>query len=195
MSTSNNPIILGFSGTFASGKDTIAEHLESKFNFYHVSLGNLVRDVARTRYGSTDRSVLHRTGNELRAERGAGVLALLAIEKFKAQSENYRGLAISGVRAIGEVDVIKEQGGQLIFTDADIEIRYQRAVDRARTKDGSELVSLEDFKATEEKELNESADDPSKFNILGIKEKSDITLTNNAGLEPFLEEAVNKLGL
>ena len=39
-------MIIGLSGTFASGKDTLAHHLVQVYNFMHISTGDMVRAVA-----------------------------------------------------------------------------------------------------------------------------------------------------
>ena len=70
-------MIIGLSGTFASGKDTLAHHLVQKFNFLHISTGDMVRAVAESEYGNIERPTLVKTANELREKRGPGVLAEL----------------------------------------------------------------------------------------------------------------------
>ena len=70
MSTSANNVIFGLAGTFASGKDSLARHLEEKFNIKHISTGDIVRIYAQEKYGSIERPVLYKMANELRETKG-----------------------------------------------------------------------------------------------------------------------------
>ncbi|MDR0957505.1 MAG: AAA family ATPase, partial [Candidatus Nomurabacteria bacterium] len=98
MNTSNNlPNLIGLGGTFASGKDSLANFLVEKFGFTNVSTGDMVRVAARERYGDIERPTLKKVGAELRNELGAGALVLRGLQEP-------RPLIISGIRAIGEVE-------------------------------------------------------------------------------------------
>lgn len=186
-------MIIGLSGTFASGKDTLAHHLAQKFNFLHVSTGDMVRAVAEAEYGSIERPVLVKTANELREKRGPGVLADLALEKYETEKKEYKGIVISGVRSLGEANAIKQAGGRIVFVDAPIEIRYERIKNRQRSNE--EDLTLEQFKASEELEELSVHDNPYVQDITGVKELADIILLNQDDVDAFQAEAEQKLGL
>lgn len=186
-------MIVGLSGTFASGKDTLAHYLVQKYNFLHVSTGDMVRAVAEAEYGSTERSVLFKTANELREKRGPGVLAELAIDKLADAGGQYQHLIISGVRSLGEVEAIKKAGGTIVFVDAPMEIRYQRI--QARHRASEEKLTFEEFKASEEAEELAVHDNPYVQDITGVKELADMILLNDNDTEAFFAQAEQKLGL
>lgn len=185
MNTFSKPQIIGVSGTFASGKDTVAAFLEQDFGYTHVSTGDIVRRVAMEKYGSLERPVLLRTADELRRSEGAGALAL---EALKAS----RPLVITGVRSLGEAKTIQQAGGVIVFVDAPAEVRYERM--RARARDNETVLTLEQFRANEEKEMYSGSTD-ADFNIRGIGELADVIVTNDGSLEDYKNTVYTKLGL
>ena len=186
-------MIIGLSGTFASGKDTLAKHLMQSKNFMHVSTGDMVRAVAEAEYGNTERPTLLKTANELRRKRGPGVLADLGIEKYVAEGSGFNGLVISGVRTLGEATAIQTNGGIIVFVDAPMDLRYKRIQDRKRANE--ESLSLEDFKKSEEEETRTDHSDPYVQDLAGVRELADIIVTNDNNLEMFFADAEQKLGL
>ena len=197
MNTSNNPPqIIGLAGMFASGKDTLANYLADHYSYRHISTGDILRDEAMKRYGSTERPVLFKTGTELRREAGAGVLVQRAIHLFEQEQadRHFAGAVISGLRSLGEAKAILQAGGVLLFVDAPIEIRYQRM--QSRLRDNETHLTLAEFKAQEEKELRTAGDDDAAFNLLGIRELAGKNLLSNGeDLQSFLDEALGLLNL
>ena len=163
---------LGLAGTFASGKDTMANYLVAEHNFTHVSTGDLIRQEVKGRGQSVVRDNLVAVGNELREEFGSGVL----VERAVADNISAAKLVISGIRAVGEGRAVKNNGGKLVFLDAPVESRYIRLKDRGRIGDET---SLEDFISHEERELTSNQD--TNQNILGVRRIADIELFNDRG--------------
>lgn len=186
-------MIIGLSGTFASGKDTLANHLVAAKNILHVSTSDMIRAVAEAKYGNIERPTLFKTANETREERGPGVFAELALEKYDEEKDKYRGVIISGVRSLGEVEAIKQAGGRLVFVDSPMEVRYERI--KARHRSNEESLSFEEFKASEEAEELAVHDNPYVQDLTGVKERADILLFNQGDVEAYLREAEQKLGL
>jgi len=185
MSTSAKYPLIGIAGTLATGKDTVADHLASDFGYTHVSLGDIVREVAMKERGSIERPVLYEVAHQHRHSNGAGAFALLALEKPHP-------LVITGVRSLGEAKTIKEAGGLLLFIDAPIEIRYERMKSRAR--DAETELTLEGFRENEQKEWYAGPHD-ADFNLRDIKEMSDIVIDNALELQPFIKEVYTRLEL
>ena len=139
-------MIIGVTGTFASGKDTISEYLQQK-GFFHFSLSDAIRDECDKRGLPKDRDTLIKLGNELRSTLGNDILARRAVESAGSQNSVF-----TSIRNPDEAKFLKTQKGfVLINVDAPIEIRYQRIVDRKRESD---MVDFETFKAQEELETN-----------------------------------------
>lgn len=190
MSTFNK--IIGLSGTFASGKNTLSQYLVEKYHYLHISTADMVRDEAQRLHGSIERPVLHETAKALRQSRGAGVLVELAIEVYESKKADYAGVVISDMRSLGEAKAIKAAGGLLLFVDAPIELRYQRMVSRKR--DDETKLTLDEFKAQEAKELQSTDTSDAAFNLLGIRDMSDCLLTNQSSPEALFAEAERALG-
>lgn len=177
-------MIIGLAGTFASGKDTIADYLQKKHGYYHVSTSDIVRIVAMEKYGSIERPTLYKAANELRTERGYGVLCEMALEQYEAhKSEFPAGVLVSGFRAPAEAQVVKERGGIVLFIDSSFEIRYARM--QARARDEESTVTRKDF---EDRECNENGGVNPAFNISAIKDIADYVILNDNDLGKFTSQ-------
>lgn len=185
MNISSKHQLIGIAGSLASGKDTVSHHLEKDFEFHHVSLGDMVREVAQRERGSIERPVLYEVANNHRQRDGAGYFVQQALEKP-------RPLIVSGFRTLGEAKAFKEAGGILLFLDAPIELRYQRM--KSRRRDLETELTLEGFKQNEAKEWY-AGDGDADFNLGGIKEMSDIVINNSAPLDEFIKTVYQKLSI
>ncbi len=184
-------MIIGIAGTNASGKDELAQYLRDKHGFLLSHTSDYIRSEAKKRYGNVLRPTLFKVGNELRQEGGAGVLADMGVKEYQKNINSFDGVAISSIRTLGEVEIIRAVKGKMVFLDAPRQLRYQRIQKRMREDD---KVSYETFVEHEEAELFES-EDPAKFNISGVKEQSDILIMNEGTIESFLSKAALALGL
>jgi len=161
-------MIIGVTGTFASGKDTISEYLQQK-GFFHFSLSDAIRDECDKRGLPKDRDTLIKLGNELRSTLGNDILARRAVESAGSQNSVF-----TSIRNPDEAKFLKTQKGfVLINVDAPIEIRYQRIVDRKRESD---MVDFETFKAQEELETNGTG---SQQNLAGVAALADHQIQND----------------
>lgn len=190
MITSSKQII-GIAGTFASGQDSAGKFLAERYGYLYVSTSDIVREEAMKRYGSIERPILFDTAMELRHEQGGGVLAELALEKFKALHQEYNGVAITGIRSLGEAKAVKNSGGTILFTDASIEVRYNRMKDRNR--DGEVGISFDEFKAREAREATTGETDED-FNREAIRLMADYQIQNETTLDAFHDQIVQALG-
>ena len=183
--------IIGLAGTHASGKDTVADYLVKNYGFYHVSTGDIVRDVAMQKYGSIERPVLYKTANEIRTEYGHGATGHMALEKFDRVKDKCKGLVVSGFRAIAEAQAVKDAGGVIVFIDAPEKLRFERLRDRARVEEGE--LSYEEFKKRESTE--NGGVDPA-VDIGAIKSISDYEIINTTNNIPeFIKDVEKTLGL
>lgn len=186
--------IIGLAGTFSSGKDTLAKILTSNFNFFHISTSDIVREISLAKYGSTDRPYLQEISNLYREEFGSDYFVAESYKRYLSLEDGQKGsgVVISGMRSLGEAKKIKYLGGLLVFVDAPIETRYQRAKQRARD---SEVASFEEFRASEAKEWEANYGSETKHNLKGIKEISDVILDNSGDLDVFIADAETRLNL
>ena len=118
--------------------------------------------------------------NELRAEHGP---AYFMEQALSVKSDN-SSVVIESVRTVGEVELLRRNGGVLLAVDADQKVRFERI-----TKRGSSLddVTFEDFIRQEETEMKN--DDPAKQNISKVMQMADFVI-DNVGSVSELEERV-----
>ncbi|MEA3272890.1 MAG: AAA family ATPase [Patescibacteria group bacterium] len=141
-------MIIGLTGTFAAGKDTVANYLKNK-GFFYTSLSDFIREECDRRSISKNLDNLIKTANELRVLHGSNYLAKLALEKIK--NTNTKKALVVSIRNLEEYrELRKNPDFKLIAIDAPIELRYQRAINRGGDKD---QISFEKFKMLEEKEM------------------------------------------
>ena len=183
-------MIIGISGTFSSGKDTLAHHLQEKYGLMHISTGDIVREIALAQHGSIERPVLFDTANQLRHTYGGGVLVDRAVDRYKNSIRTYAGVVITGIRSLAEAKAIKDQGGTIVFVDAPLQQRYDRMQQRQR--DGEARISIEAFTERERKELSSGVSD-ADFNITQIGTMADIHLENTGNVDDFFAAAEKAL--
>ena len=145
------PLIIGLTGTNASGKGTVADYLKSLGFEYH-SLSDVIRDELASKNIPATRENLISEGNRLRDQFGASILAKRIIEKT-----SNRNTVIDSIRNTKEVlEFRKLKNFIFISVDSPIEIRYERAKKRGRAENAS---SLEEFKAIEAREASKNSNE------------------------------------
>ena len=166
-------MIIGITGYYASGKDTVAEYLETK-SFYHSSLSDMIRDEIRRRGLKITRENLIKVGNELRQTRGNAVLAEMALEKIDLDKH----YVFSSIRSEAEAKrLMQRQDFVLVRVTSPIQVRLQRIVARNSEEDPKTLDELK------EKEAQERSNDPSKQQLHKVDKLAKVTITNNGNLE------------
>ncbi len=144
-------MILGLTGTFASGKDTVLDYLKKK-DFAAISLSDVIRDEAKKQFRSLDRVELGVIAEEMRKEHGKDVLVQRALASLrKSKKKNF---VIGAIRNVEEVASLRMQPSFfLVAVDAPPKVRFAREKDRNREHYGS----FDDFLA---KEARESSGNP-----------------------------------
>lgn len=161
--------LVGIAGTFASGKDTLANYLAGSLDYQHVSTGDIVREELIKKGLETNRDNLVREANDLRRRYGGGVLVEMALDRRESPR-----LAVSGIRALGEAAMIIVNDGMMVFVDAPARDRYERLRVRGRIDDE---VTYEDFVKQEERELVSNVS--SHQNIEGVRSMAYAELIND----------------
>ncbi len=175
-------IIIGLAGHPSSGKDTAADYIASR-GFFHISLGDLLREEMTKQGLAIDRPSVRTFAREERAKRGAFYPVDIAVTRLQEKT------VMSGFRNTAEVLYIKERFPRefkLIALSAPIEARYKRALSRNRIGDD---ISFLEFKAQEEAEKNHNPETHEVDNVLAM---ADITIENSEGLDEFIQK-IDKL--
>ena len=183
-------MIIGVTGSYASGKDSVAEYLIKK-GFQHFSLSDEIRKELKKRKIKETRQNLIKLGNELRKKHGNEILAKRIIELISKNNKNLnKNYLVSSIRNIGEVNELKKTCSFiLVWVDALPKIRYNRLINRQRTGD---LQTFEEFIKSENLEKSE---DPNKQQLHKVKEMADIIIDNSGTLEELYDELDKKLGV
>lgn len=164
-------MIIGVVGTFAAGKDAVADYIASK-GFTHVSSGDVVRQYIRdNNLGGLDRDNLRKVANSTRAEKGGDFFIRHALDSAP------RPLVISGLRSSIEIEAVKREGGVIIGVDAPVSRRYGWAKSRGRIDDS---ITEEKFK---QQELAEESDKPTDCQITVVMGMADYDIANDGTLE------------
>jgi dephospho-CoA kinase len=179
--------LIGISGTNGSGKDTVGEMLAERHGWLFISGSQILRDELKRQGLPQDRHHTHQLSAKWRREKGLGVLINMALDIYKSQKSQYKGLAIASLRNPGEADEVHKLGGKVIWIDADPKLRYQRVTSRGHGRQEDQL-SFEQFLADEQHQMHQSGDEAT-LNMSGVKAKADIFIDNNTdNLEDFIKQ-------
>jgi len=193
-------LVIGLTGTKASGKGEVAEYLKAQ-GFQYYSLSDVVRKEAEYR-GLVDAKItqLQDIGDELRKKYGLGVLARRVIEEILHDtSEKY---LVDGIRNPGEIKELRDlTNSYIIAIDAPQEIRAERLIKkRARESDPK---TLQDFLKVDERDRGIGAIDAGQ-QVQACISLADYNIMNDSTLEELhkktqdiLEEIerIEKLGI
>ena len=177
-------MIVGVTGFFGSGKDTMAELLVQK-GFAHVSLSDMIREELRERGREITIDALTETGNRLRRDFGPGVLAHRALDHI----DHSRNWVVTSIRHPAEVAALRARPDFLmVFIDADQRLRFERTLARGRDGDPADF---EEFAAQEARQME--ATDSSAQALAACRAAADRRIENNGALEQFREAVVEFL--
>jgi dCMP deaminase len=175
-------MIIGVTGAYAAGKDTVAQFLED-MNFRHTSFSDIIRDELRRRKKKPTRDMMIAVGNELRQRFGANVLAARALEKV----EDGENQVFTSIRNPAEVELLQQRDDfVLVHIVASEKIRLQRLIERHREGDPFTMEELR------KKEAKENTRNPNAQQLHAVAKKARITLVNESSLES-LQKKTGKL--
>ena len=181
-------MIIGITGSFGAGKGTVVKYLIEKHAFKHYSIGDAIREEIMRRNLPLERDSYIVVGNDLRAARGPAHLVNASYERARKEGGD---AIIESLRAVAEVQRIKELGGVVLGVDAYPEIRYQHILGRGGEKDD---VSFEQWLDQERRETNPN--DSAKQDIFGALKESDYIIPNNGTVEELhteIDEVLEKI--
>lgn len=172
--------IIGIGGTNGSGKDSIGEILAANHGYFFKSMSDSLREECARRGISNKRENTAMVSAEWRREFGMAVLVDRVMQAYEQSDGNYKGVIMASLRHPAEADRIHELGGTVIWTDADPKIRYNRIVGNTRGARDADKVSFEEFLDQEQSEMRRAQNaDSATISGQAVKQKSDLTITNN----------------
>lgn len=171
-------MIIGLTGTFSSGKDTVADYLEKR-GYEHFSLSDEIRKIAAERNVETTRDNMRELGNDLRDEFGADYLPKRVLKEAKTDR-----VLISSIRQPAEISFLKKQKDfVLLGIDAPIEVRFERMKKRNRSGDPQ---TLEELKDKESQEMQSKGANAQKIN--DCMDLADHIIINDGNFERLYKE-------
>jgi len=182
-------MIVGVTGFFAAGKDTVADYLVERKGFAHLSLSDIIRERLRQEGREVTIENLTETGNEMRRRGGPGVLAQMAIARMGPTAR----AVVTSIRHPAEVEALRRRADfALLFVDAPVALRYERSAARGRPGD---CQSFEEFKLAEEQQMR--SEDSHAQRLEECRRMADVVLRNDATIEALhtaLEDALARVG-
>jgi dephospho-CoA kinase len=165
--------LIGLTGTNCAGKGEAASFFQ-KAGYAFLSLSDLIRDEIRKKDLPLSRDNLIITGNELRENHGADILARRIMTKVRGNT------IIDSIRNPKEVEFLQSQPDFILLAiDAPVKIRYERAKQRGRNES---VETLEEFISKEEEEMSNYEKGQQLHKCM---EMADHKIQNDSTLEAF----------
>jgi len=178
-------MIIGLTGTNASGKSSAAEYLRRK-GFAYYSLSDELRRLLRARKISVSRENLIKAGQYYRKKYGRGYLVAIIMKKIKSKK-----VVVDSIRNLGEVaELRKLKDFYFIAVDAPVKIRFNRARKRMSKRDQK---TLSEFVAREREELKGKG---AGQQILACMKRADLKINTKSGYKKLykkLDDTLKKL--
>lgn len=174
-------MIIGITGTDGAGKGVVVDYLVKEKGFTHYSSRDLITEEVKKRGLPADRDHLRIVANDLRREHGNDFIIRFSFEK--AKEAGVENAVIESVRAMAEVEYLKQNDGILLAVDADQKLRYERIQSRASASD---QISFERFVEQEEIEMNDP--DPSGMQKAEVIKGADYVIMNNGSLDELYKK-------
>jgi cytidylate kinase len=174
------PKIIGISGTNGAGKDTLGELLAERQGYKFVSVSDILREELTRQGVAHEREHLSNLSTKWAREHGPSILSVKTIEVYEKEEdqEGYKGLAIGSIRRPAEAKAIQDDGGLVLWVDADQKVRYERIKSNGRNR-VTDMLPFDEWAAQEEREMNPGTDDPNVLNMMATKAICDVVVIND----------------
>lgn len=174
-------LIIGITGTNASGKGTVVEILKKDFGFEHLSVREYITKGIKRKGLKVTRETLIETANEIRKNHSP---SYIVEQLYKEAEKLHKPVVIESIRTVGEIKALRKKPNfLLIAVDADRKIRYERSLKRNSETDN---LSYKEFVQIEEKEMN--SNNEGKQNLKKCIEMADIVILNNGTIEDLRKQ-------
>ncbi len=162
---------LGVLGPMGSGKGFAAKYLAKKYGYQIITMGNIVRALARKERVSPKRENLEKVQKKYRDKYGSDYIVRQAIKKAEKSS---KPVIFDGLRTKIDVSTAKKElGMKIILVDAKPEIRFQRLKKRRRADFPRTVKEFKRIEALENK----------TFHLRETFKYADYTVDNSDGEE------------
>ena len=174
-------IILGLTGSIASGKGTVSKYLKEKYKAQTFKFSQILRAMLQRAYLPETRDNLVKISFALREAFGQDILA--KIIAGDVQKTNRKIIVVDGVRRPADIKYLKDLPGfKLIGLDAHPKIRYERLKKRRENKD-DQTKTWSQFLADQQAET--------EVYIPELIKKADLIIDNSGSLEELYKKIDN----
>lgn len=174
----NKKIILGLCGQISSGKGTIAEYAQKKYNAKTFRFSTMLRDVLSRLYLDITRYNMQTLSTILRTNFSEDIMAKVMAEDVKNDSTEI--IIVDGVRRMADITYLKEINGfYLVSVKADAKIRFERLTKRNENSDDLGKT-YEDFLKDEQQEA--------ELEIPIAMQNADLEIDNNGSMEDLFKQ-------
>jgi dephospho-CoA kinase len=183
-----NTMVIGLIGPKLSGKGTAAAYLVEQYGAKTYSMSGILTEMAARLHLPNTRANLIAIVSGLRSTLGEDILARVLKQDIEESGEAL--VVIDGIRMPMEVDIFSQLTGfRLVYIDAPVRLRYERALTRGE-KEGEAEMTFEEFEA------EESA--ATEKNIAHLQERATTVIDNSNTLETFhhhIDELMSTTGM
>jgi dephospho-CoA kinase len=173
----NDCLIVGVVGRAGAGKDELAEYLCRECGAQHLSIGDLVREIANERGMEKTRQNLHTITREIYQSKGQDHFINRIISKIEAGT--HKLIVISGIRSPMDVEIFRERyGDKFLLVSVVVNNPRMRFGYIHGREDPRDPQDFESFSKQDDQEEN-------LFRISATLKKADIEISNNNSLEHF----------
>lgn len=171
-------MIIGVCGLARSGKDTVADYLDSHYGFHKLVMSDVLKSELILRKKETTKKNMLELGNELRKAKGHDIVARMVYERCKGLEK----ITIVGFRSPSEVDFFQKASDKFFL----VEVRAPKSTRVKRANElGREDVSFRD------------SDDILKKGLDGVFSMASVVIDNDSSLENLhthIAEEMNEIG-
>lgn len=142
-----------------------------------IRMGDVVREFVAQQGHVLKNDIVGKIATEEREKYGESIWAQRAVEKIRAM--NTENIVIDGIRCPEEVEIYKEELGDVIVVGifATQRDRYERIIKRGREDD---VKNWEEFVAREDRELS--------WGLGNVFARSDVMILNTGTLEEYYKK-------
>jgi dephospho-CoA kinase len=170
-------LVVGVVGRAGVGKDELAEYLCQECGAQHLSIGDLVREIANERGMENTRQNLHTISREIYQSKGQDYFINRIIGKIIAGT--HKLIVVSGIRSPKDVEIFRERfGDKFLLVSVVVNNPNRRFGYIHGREDPRDPQDFQSFSRQDDQEEN-------LFRISATLKEADIEISNNNSLEHF----------
>ncbi|MFC1638352.1 AAA family ATPase [Patescibacteria group bacterium] len=174
-----NKKVIGLVGEIASGKGTVSQYLQEKYNGKIYRFSDVLRNILDVLHLECKRENLSNLSLSLRETFGENILSNALVKSVL--KDNNELIILDGIRRKEELDFLGEiEGFKLVYVESNMENRYRRIIERGENADDN-TKTFEEFKKDHEMDA--------ELRIREMKDMADIVIDNSGTLDELYKKA------